>query len=106
MKDKIKNHIEQIYTSMSIFSVAAISCMIFDIATGHRYQPLTILITVISIFIICITVILACIASLAGAKTISDEEIRGIAKDRIIDRCVLQLLLWGTAMVLQISQLF
>ena len=105
MKDKIKDHIVLIYISMSIFAIIAITCMIFDIVTGFRYQPLTILIPVISISIVCITDILACIAGLADAKKISDEVVRGIAEDHAINKCILRLLVKVIIIALQISNL-
>ena len=105
MKDKIKDHIGLIYISMIIFAIIAITCMIFDIVTGFRYQPLTILISVISISIVCITDILACIAGLADAKKISDEEVRNIAEERAINKFALQLLLQEIIIVLQIYNL-
>ena len=105
MKDKIKDHIVLIYISMSIFAIIAITCMIFDIVTRLRYQPLTILISVISISIVCITDILACIAELADVKKISDEVVRGIAEDHAINKCILRLLVKVIIIVLQISNL-
>lgn len=105
MKDKIKNHIEQIYISKIVFTIIAITCMIFDIATRYKYQPLTILIPAISFSIVCITDILEYIAELVDVKKISDEVVRDIAEDRAINKCILQLLLHVIIIVLQISNL-
>ena len=105
MKDKIKDHIGLIRISMIIFAIIAITCMIFDIVTRLRYQPLTILISVISISIVCITDILACIAELADVKKISDEVVRDIAEDSAINKCILRLLVKVIVIVLQISNL-
>ena len=105
MKDKIKDHIGLIYISTIVFTIIAITCMIFDITTGHKYHPLTILIPVISFSIVCITGILEYIAELADVKKISDEAVRDIAEDRAINKCIFQLLLHAIIIVLQISNL-
>ena len=84
MKDKIKTtlckYIDQIYIVMIISAVIAITCMLFGIFTDYRYSPLTVLITVTGIAIVCITDILSCIVSLETAKLIKNEEVRELKK--------------------------
>ena len=110
MKDKIKpllcKYIDQIYIAMIIFGVIAMSCMLFDIFTGFKYSPLTILITVVSITIVSITDIFSCIAKLEAAKLIENEEVRDIKKDAAINQAIIAVSLQALVIIMQLSNLF